>query len=286
MAAVYGGEISLLVSGTIIALFRIIIFGISFSSLIATITIILITLSFLAILTLKRTKLRKWVLLTSFSLAVSSLDYIILLNRKTNLVYLLISYWIFTTIISIVSYYYISYCIEANSLFRKLQIESTKDFLTGLNNVRKFDESFNLAVYNSRKKQVGLSLLMIDIDLFKKVNDTYGHQAGDFILKGLGEILLESCGDYNVVSRIGGEEFTVIILDSTKGSAAEIAETIRKNVEIHDFMLITGEHIKITVSIGVSNYPETSDDYDKLLEKSDISLYSAKRKGRNRVISE
>jgi diguanylate cyclase len=286
MASVYGGEISLIVCGTIIALFRILIFGISFSSIAATVAIVIITLGILVIVKIERTKLKKWLFSTFLALAISSLDYIILLKGKTNLIYLLSVYWISTLIISLISYYYISYCIEANSLFRKLQIESTKDFLTGLNNVRKFDESFNLAVYNSRKKQVGLSLLMIDIDLFKKVNDTYGHQAGDFILKGLGEILLESCGDSNVVSRIGGEEFTVIILDSTKDSAAEIAETIRKNVEIHDFMLITGEHIKITVSIGVSNYPETSDDYDKLLEKSDISLYSAKRKGRNRVISE
>jgi diguanylate cyclase len=285
MASIYGGEISLIVCGTIIALFRIIIFGISFSSIIATIMIMFITLACLAIIKIERTKLKKWLFSTFLALVISSLDYIILLKGKTNLVYLLSVYWISTLIISLISYYYISYCIEVNSLFRKLQIESTKDFLTGLNNVRKFDESFNLAVYNSRKKQVGLSLLMIDIDLFKKVNDTYGHQAGDFILKGLGEILLASCGDSNVVSRIGGEEFTVIILDSTKESAAEIAETIRRNVEIHDFMLITGECIKITVSIGVSNYPETSDDYDKLLEKSDISLYSAKRKGRNRVIS-
>ena len=165
-------------------------------------------------------------------------------------------------------------------------MESSKDFLTGLNNVRKFDSLFNNAIENAKEKKENLSLLMIDIDFFKRVNDTYGHAEGDVVLQELGKILSKNSRSFDVVSRNGGEEFTVLLLGCPKDNAIQIAERIRATVENHSFVLTTGLEISITVSIGVSSYPELTEEVEKLVEKSDIALYAAKRTGRNKVCSD
>lgn len=283
MSAMYCGPLSAIICGVIIAGYRIVIFGVSLSSIVSAVTVTAITFGCILIAKSRKTNFAKWAYSTLCIGIFTSATFIFLLNGKTNLLYVLIVFWLSTLTISFFCFYYVRYCIETNMLFSKFQKESTQDHLTGLNNVRRFDEVFNLSVSESRKKQVGLSLLMIDIDYFKKINDTYGHQAGDFVLIELGKIIVANCGNLDTVSRIGGEEFTVILLDCSKESAIQIAEKTRDSVEHHDFELPTGEHIKITVSIGLSNYPESTEEYDRLLEKSDISLYCAKRSGRNRV---
>ncbi len=126
---------------------------------------------------------------------------------------------------------------------------------------------------------------MVDIDFFKKVNDTYGHIEGDIVLKELGLILSENCRHFDEVSRIGGEEFSVLLPDCAYPRAMQIAERIKDAVKIHTFTLSTGVKIHITISIGVASYPETIQDIEKLMEKADTALYAAKRSGRNRVCS-
>jgi diguanylate cyclase len=124
---------------------------------------------------------------------------------------------------------------------------------------------------------------MIDIDFFKRVNDTYGHSAGDMVLKQLSGILISSCRSFDIVSRKGGEEFTVILLDCNYEHAFEIAERIRKNVEDYYFIIDDSKKVSITISIGVSSYPSRTDNSNELLHEADNALYSAKRNGRNQV---
>lgn len=126
---------------------------------------------------------------------------------------------------------------------------------------------------------------MIDIDFFKKVNDTYGHAEGDAVLRELGKILLKSCRSYDIVSRNGGEEFTILLLDCPEIQALQIAERVRYSVETHPFIMTNETQINITVSIGVSSYPEATNKIEKLLELADETLYIAKRTGRNKVCS-
>lgn len=282
MSAIYCSPFSAAICGIIITGYRIIIYGVSLSSIVSAATVAAITLGCVLITKTQKTRFIKWIYSTLCICLITSIAFFILLSGKPNLTFVLIVFWISTLAISSFCYYYVRYCIHANMLFARIQREYTKDHLTGLNNVRRFDEVFNLAVSESRKKHLTLSLLMIDIDFFKKINDTYGHQAGDSVLVELGKILTAN-GSPNAVSRIGGEEFTVILLDYSKEAATEMAEKIRKSVELHDFELPTGQHVNITVSIGVSNYPESTEEYDKLREMSDISLYHSKRNGRNRV---
>jgi len=228
---------------------------------------------------------KKWTYATIYILITSSVALSILLQNRRDFYFIMIIYWISYGVVSAITYWYVRYCLAANKLFHKLQNESSKDFLTGLNNVRQFDFLLNNAINNCYKRGENLSLLMIDIDYFKKVNDTYGHVEGDIILRDLGELLYECCRSGDEVSRNGGEEFSVLLFDCPKSLALEIAERIRKNVEGHPFNLSIGEKISITVSIGVASYPETTKDIDKLVEEADTALYDAKRSGRNRVCS-
>lgn len=154
-----------------------------------------------------------------------------------------------------------------------------------LANVRKFDSLLNDAMKNAKEKDEKFSLLMIDIDFFKKVNDTYGHAEGDIVLRELGKILLKNCRSFDIVSRNGGEEFTILLLDYPKIQALQVAEHVRSSVETHPFILSDQIRINITVSIGVASYPQDTNEIEKLLELADMTLYTAKRTGRNKVCS-
>jgi diguanylate cyclase len=136
---------------------------------------------------------------------------------------------------------------------------------------------------DAKNKDQPLSLLFIDVDFFKKVNDVYGHLNGDKVLKEISEILIKLSRENDVVTRKGGEEFTVLLSDCSLLEAKQVAERIRSEIENHSFISLNKEIIKITVSIGVSAFPETTKNPEILTEQADIALYKAKRDGRNRV---
>lgn len=286
LAALHGGVLPAVICGIMIASFRIVYFGVNLSSIFGASLVVIIVIGSSIIARLKIRTSKKWAYCTLYSLIFTSIALVILLNGKVHLPNVLLTYWITTCLVTLIVASYSSYCLKANALFRKLQVESTKDFLTGLNNVRNFDSLFNYAIKNAIENKEHLSLLMIDIDFFKKVNDTYGHAEGDIVLHELGKILSKSSRGFDIVSRNGGEEFTVLLPDCPIANALQIAERIRTNVEAHSFILSSGTKISITVSIGVASYPSIINKIDKLLEISDIALYAAKRTGRNKVCSD
>ena len=139
-------------------------------------------------------------------------------------------------------------------LLDRLEHESTIDFLTGLNNVRQYDNALNESFLNVINRKEHLSILIIDIDFFKKVNDTYGHLAGDAVLRQLGTVLSTSSRSFDIVSRIGGEEFSVILPDCPTKQSMEVAERLRLAVELHEFILPDETKINICISIGSATY--------------------------------
>lgn len=284
LSTIFGGFIPAIISSIIIGLFRIIYFGITTSSIIAFIVAIIIGIASPLIINKTKILRNKWLNTTLFSNVIVSIAFFILIENQLYLIKILFSYWIATFIVSFILYKYTEYIIASNNLWKKYKLESKKDFLTGLNNVREFDKIFNSVSTRAIEKGEQLSLLFIDIDFFKKVNDTYGHAEGDIVLKELGEILLNTCREFDIVSRNGGEEFSVMLMDCPPQKAVNIAERIRKAVENHSFVLSTGKIINITVSIGVANYPETTDDINKIKEEADSALYKAKKTGRNKVV--
>jgi diguanylate cyclase len=129
-----------------------------------------------------------------------------------------------------------------------------------------------------------LSLLYMDIDFFKRVNDTYGHGNGDLVLQQVAFLIRSGSRNDDIVSRNGGEEFTVLMKGCPAKTALAIAERMRSVVEGHYFELSDGINIQITMSIGVAVYPDTTRDLGRLAEQADKALYRAKALGRNKVV--
>jgi diguanylate cyclase (GGDEF)-like protein/PAS domain S-box-containing protein len=172
---------------------------------------------------------------------------------------------------------------EKENLVQELNELATRDGLTGLYNHRMFYTLLNEEIQRAGRYDRPLSLLMIDIDFFKRVNDTHGHQAGDAILKGLSALLERQARAIDRVCRYGGEEIAVILLETDADSAPHIAERLRQSVEREPFEIGAGRHLHITISIGVATFPAQADTPAALVSASDRALYLAKEGGRNQV---
>ena len=169
---------------------------------------------------------------------------------------------------------------------RVLSEVSSRDALTGLFNrwyvMEKIDAEMNRAV----RQGLPMSLLMLDVDHFKRINDSYGHAVGDEVLKAIGVVLRESCRVYDVPGRYGGEEFCVVLPGTRVVNTSHVAERIRRRLEGTE-MTAGSESIVVTASIGIAGLESSLDEgaieASTLVERADHALYSAKHLGRNRV---
>lgn len=182
----------------------------------------------------------------------------------------------------------ITVCLENNLNFETIQRTSFIDTLTGVNNRRFFEQRIDEELDRCKRNNEAVSCLFLDIDFFKSVNDTYGHQGGDLVLTMVAAAIKTQMRSNDVLARFGGEEFVVLLSNINEGMSLDIAERIRKTVQALTIELddIT---ISVTISIGSATYiPDTakSDKKDiasELIKLSDAALYKAKRSGRNRV---
>jgi len=172
---------------------------------------------------------------------------------------------------------------EQKLIRHDLEYLATHDGLTRLYNHRAFYTMLKDELSRSQRYNHSLSLFVLDIDHFKQVNDTFGHQAGDEILRGLSNLLMEQARDTDRVCRYGGEEITVIMPEIRVGDAVEVANRFRKAIEAHGFDLGEGKKASITVSIGVASYPLHAKTTAELVKAADSALYTAKKSGRNCV---
>lgn len=172
---------------------------------------------------------------------------------------------------------------ELEASKKALAEQATTDSLTKLKNRRAFFENGTKAVALARRYVSDLSVLLLDIDYFKKINDTYGHAVGDEALIMVAQILIEMSRTEDTVARIGGEEFALLLPDTNRLGTAVLAERIRSAIEREQF--ITGDKIvPITVSIGIATFGvDPADSIDQLLGVADNRLYMAKNAGRNRI---
>ncbi|TDM03671.1 GGDEF domain-containing protein GdpS [Macrococcus carouselicus] len=170
-----------------------------------------------------------------------------------------------------------------SQLIQRYENEKTMDYLTGLGNVREFDRSLNQLSYEAEHQTI--ALLLIDIDGFKDVNDAYGHNAGDAVLRQMGQVLTNYIPRNIKAYRNGGEEFSVILTDVTLDAAIKLAESIRKGVKNSSFHLPTKETISLTVSIGVGYLQEKDiKSHRKIFKDADDTLHAAKEQGRDTVM--
>ena len=181
----------------------------------------------------------------------------------------------------------ISIAIERALNYKRIKMLTVVDELTGVYNRRKFDTDLKYSVIEAKRYLRSLSLLMIDIDHFKKYNDYHGHQMGDTILRQIGGLFMKTKRTVDRIYRYGGEEFSVICGETNKENARIFAERLREAVSKKKF---DGEGKKepsgnLTISIGVSSFPFDATKLEQLIKYADDALYKAKAKGRNRVVA-
>ena len=173
--------------------------------------------------------------------------------------------------------------IESARLQEQLQDLAITDKLTGLRNRRFFDQRLAEEIQRATRYAKPLSLLLLDIDDFKRVNDTYGHAAGDLVLQSLGRSLPGQLRQVDLAARYGGEEFIIILPETDFVGAKLVGERIRRVVADTPVSLSDGRQINVTVSVGVACFPMCGDKAESLIEHADQALYTAKHEGKNRV---
>ncbi|MCI4625884.1 MAG: GGDEF domain-containing protein [Candidatus Magnetoovum sp. WYHC-5] len=167
---------------------------------------------------------------------------------------------------------------------KELRELSLKDTLTRLYNRRYLEEYTESIVSGVMRRETSLAVLICDLDLFKQVNDVYGHDCGDIVLREISNVLRNNIRKSDILIRYGGEEFLIILMDIEGNSQSlVIAEKIRASVE-GTKINIGGSYIKKTLSIGVSELPGDSADFNEVIKFADIALYDAKKTGRNKVV--
>ena len=172
---------------------------------------------------------------------------------------------------------------EINRLQEQLREQAHRDPLTGQYNRRYLDTTLQRELMRCAREGSPISLLMVDIDHFKTINDTHGHPVGDEVLRQMGLILATHARAHDVVCRYGGEEFLLMLPQLPLPQALQRAEQLRRAVQSHAFLTAGGE-IAVTLSVGVASYPDHGHTVDELLRSADHALYQAKREGRNRVV--
>ncbi|GJD78733.1 GGDEF domain-containing protein [Methylobacterium gregans] len=179
---------------------------------------------------------------------------------------------------------------EIEMLREKLEatrLESLTDPLTGLSNRKHFEEMLRACVDAATQTGTAMSLIVLDIDFFKRFNDLYGHLTGDQVLRLVAIVMRESAGNHATLSRFGGEEFGIVLPGLDRTEARGIAEAVRQNVMGRDLVKrSTGESLgRVSVSVGVAAY-KAGDSPVSLLERADLCMFAAKRAGRNRTIDD
>jgi diguanylate cyclase (GGDEF)-like protein len=165
----------------------------------------------------------------------------------------------------------------------ELNLQAMRDPLTGLYNRRQLEESLHREVLRARRVGAPVGVMAIDVDHFKRVNDTLGHEVGDCALRGIAEELASCVREEDIACRAGGEEFVIILPGTGKAALRARAEAVRKTIEQANIQAGEGT-LRLTVSIGLASFPSYGDSGPAVLRAADVALYKAKAAGRNRVI--
>jgi len=171
--------------------------------------------------------------------------------------------------------------LKLKEMLEHLEYIASHDVMTGLYNRRKF---FSLSIERFKQSKKGLCAVMIDIDKFKNINDTYGHHIGDEVIKLVTKTISENLLDNAFLGRIGGEEFAAICYSEDPNHVLENIEKIRVKIENLELKTDDGKSVKFTISEGIAKVTQDTKSLDELLKEADIALYEAKGSGRNRVI--
>jgi diguanylate cyclase (GGDEF)-like protein len=174
--------------------------------------------------------------------------------------------------------------LEVVELYHHMKVMAVTDGLTGLYNHREFYQALRRELERARRYRHTLSLLIIDVDDFKQFNDRHGHPAGDVALRRVAELLRKCARATDILSRYGGEEFAVILPESTPSGALMVAERIKTEINGHNFIYGSKYPVNLTVSIGIYTSEDGGVSEDQMVSLADEAAYLAKNSGKNRVV--
>lgn len=235
-------------------------------------------------------------LIASIVSRVSSVLYASIVSLSTYFIYLLVAYYamrfenlwleiIYPLIFSIFGFtfsYIFKYIVKSRDFEYQYKLATT-DGLTDLFNHRYFQEQIRQYVNNCKRYNNEFSLIIIDIDFFKKFNDNFGHQSGDAVLRQVASTLKRNVRATDIVCRYGGEEMSIILPNTGEDEAFSTAQKICERVAQHKFKLANGKETNVTISLGVSTFPQDGNDAETIISQADKRLYDAKNNGRNQV---
>lgn len=281
LIAVYaGGGISGGISTLIIAVYRLFfLHGFSFHSIVGAINVLITLLIALLFLRVRKLSLKRWMPALLLSAANTMVIFLLVLN---------INSWVeigANTLLFIVAglftYSMLQHLREANESLKMMREAATRDYLTSLHNSRAFEAMMAQKITSSNRNGTPFTLLFVDIDFFKQVNDSYGHPAGDAILLQFADVLRDTFRPGDHIFRKGGEEFVILVDQCDAEQIEKIGERLRQNVASHLFCLPGGGELMLTISAGSATYPNVHQE--ELIGKADQALYEAKKTGRNRL---
>lgn len=235
-------------------------------------------------------------LITSIVTRINSAFSASMISLSTYFVYLLISYYamrfenlwlevIYPLIFSILAFtctYIVKYLVKSRDFEQQYKLATT-DGLTELFNHRYFQEQIRRHVEHCKRYNSNFSLIIIDIDFFKKFNDNFGHQSGDAVLRQVAQTLKRNVRATDIVCRYGGEEMSIILPNTAEEEAFSTAQKICERVAQHKFKLANGKETNVTISLGVSTFPKDGETAETMIASADKRLYDAKNNGRNQV---
>lgn len=227
---------------------------------------------------------------------VSSAFTASMMSLSAYFIYILVAYYsmkyenlwlevVYPLIFSIAAFtfaYVVKYLIKSRDFEQQYRLATT-DGLTELYNHRYFQEQIRMQVEQSKRYNNNFSLIIIDIDFFKKFNDTFGHQSGDAVLRQVAQTLKKNVRATDIVCRYGGEEMSIILPNTGKDEAFSTAQKICERVASKKFKLAGDKETNVTISLGVSTFPYDGDSASSIIEAADKRLYNAKNNGRNQV---
>ena len=220
----------------------------------------------------------------------------ILIFCLLSIFYVIFSFWIMekhsiwlpivipviSMVLTFTAIYIVKYALKARDFEYTYKLATT-DGLTELYNHRFFQEQLAIQIETAKRYKNQVSLIILDIDFFKKFNDKYGHQAGDAVLRFVAQNLKKSVRLTDIVCRYGGEEMTIILPNTTKEDAIALAQKICNKIGSTDFKINSNTMVNVTISLGVATYPVDASAQNELIEFADSGLYFAKENGRNQV---
>ncbi len=283
LLAYYGGIFPALLAAVIISIGRFLI-DVNFSSIVSLfMMLIMASGAGMIVKNIKSKGLQKWTILLFYSQCIFTIVLYIVVDNFSYVIDIAIYHIISSFIGGYLTFYLVSYLRSYTQLYMKYKENSQRDALTGLYNVRSFYYFYQVMIDKVNQEGGSCAVCLLDIDHFKNINDTYGHPAGDQVLKQLAKLLKKFMREGEIISRNGGEEFTILLENCSLLQAEEIATRIRKAIEQYTFFMADKKKIRITVSIGVAVYQAGQNTTERLYEVADEALYKAKQNGRNNV---